>query len=135
MKKRIIDVFLMALTFTVAIGSVVSCKDTDEDEFSKVWAELNENSTMTEAINNRIDQLEGTLASLESAKNDILADIETLKGQVGKIDGIDGRLATAEASLSIIEEGIRQINEALGNAGDTGSLRVCRIPCMADHGS
>ncbi len=118
MKKRIIDVFLMALTFTVAIGSVVSCKDTDEDEFSKVWAELNENSTMTEAINNRIDQLEGTLASLESAKNDILADIETLKGQVGKIDGIDGRLATAEASLSIIEEGIRQINEALGNAGD-----------------
>ena len=110
--------FLMALTFTVAIGSIVSCKDNDEDAIADLRAELNENSKLTEAINDRIAQLEGTLASLESAKNDILADIETLKGQVGKIDGIDGRLATAEASLSIIEEGIRQINEALGNAGD-----------------
>ena len=118
MKKRIIDVFLMALTFTVAIGSIVSCKDNDEDAIADLRAELNENSKLTEAVNDRIAQLESTLASLESAKNDILADIETLKGQVGKIDGIDGRLATAEASLAVIDEGIRQINEALGNAGD-----------------
>ena len=118
MKKRIIDVFLMALTFTVAIGSIVSCKDNDEDAIADLRAELNENSKLTEAITDRVAQLESSLASLESAKNDILADIEILKGQVGKIDGIDGRLATAEASLAIIDEGIRQINEALGNAGD-----------------
>lgn len=118
MKKKIIDVFLMALLLTVTVGSVVSCKDTDEDALSDIRGQLNENSTLSEAIQAQVETLENTVGQLETAKTNIESDIAALKEQIGTGTDISGRLATAESSLAIIEQGIRQINEALGNADD-----------------
>ena len=44
MKKKIINVFLMALLAMVTVGTVVSCKDYEEDNYSDLngkFANLN----------------------------------------------------------------------------------------------
>ena len=68
MKNKITKLFML-LVAAASMGAFVSCKDTNEDLYNELRTELiNENTTLAEALNNRIGELEGKLSELEAWK-------------------------------------------------------------------
>lgn len=117
MKKKIVNVFLMALLATATVGTVVSCKDYEEDNY----ADLNGKITNVEGLNNA---LEKRVSALETAKEEMNKEIQSLKDQLGSVDDdatkttIYGRIASLEALVSIINGQIGEINTTLNTHGD-----------------
>jgi hypothetical protein len=67
--KTKVTKLLMFLVAAASMGAFVSCKDTNEDLYNELRTELiNENTTLAEALNNRIGELEGKLSELEAWK-------------------------------------------------------------------
>lgn len=73
MKKKIINVFLMALLAMVTVGTVVSCKDYEEDNYS----DLNGKITVG---------LEDLIKDLEDAKKDLQIQLDGLRAELGTPD-------------------------------------------------
>ena len=88
MKKKIINVFLMALISLVAVGTVVSCKDYEEDNYS----ELNGKFT------NLSGQLQDQIDALEKFKGELEAELTELKNGYQEGDKVLGD------RITIIEE-------------------------------
>ena len=80
MKKKIINVFLMALISLVAVGTVVSCKDYEEDNYS----ELNGKFT------NLSGQLQDQIDALEKFKGELETELTELKNGYQEGDKVLG---------------------------------------------
>lgn len=117
MKKKIVNVFLMALLATATVGTVVSCKDYEEDNY----ADLNGKITNVEGLNNALEE---RVSALETAKEEMNKEIQSLKDQLGSVDDdatkttIYGRIASLEALVSTINGQIGEINTTLNTHGD-----------------
>ena len=104
MKKKIINVFLMALISLVAVGTVVSCKDYEEDNYS----ELNGKFT------NLNEELKSQLATLEQLKKDLQTELDNLKNGYQEGDAaLDARIAYLEQTIVTINQSIDNINKTL----------------------
>ena len=116
MKKKIVNVFLMALLATATVGTVVSCKDYEEDNY----ADLNGKITNVEGLNNALEE---RVSALETAKEEMNKEIQSLKDQLGSVDDdatkttIYGRIASLEALVSTINGQIGEINKTLNTHG------------------
>lgn len=88
MKKKIINVFLMALLAMVTVGTVVSCKDYEEDNYS----DLNGKFT------NLSGQLQDQIDALEKFKGELEAELTELKNGYQEGDKVLGD------RITIIEE-------------------------------
>lgn len=80
MKKKIINVFLMALISLVAVGTVVSCKDYEEDNYS----DLNGKFT------NLSGQLQDQIDALEKFKGELETELTELKNGYQEGDKVLG---------------------------------------------
>ena len=69
MKKKIINVFLMALLAMVTVGTVVSCKDYEEDNYSDLNGKFA----------NLDQQLKDQIATLEQVKQDLQTELDNLE--------------------------------------------------------
>lgn len=104
MKKKIINVFLMALISLVAVGTVVSCKDYEEDNYS----DLNGKFT------NLNEELKSQLATLEQLKKDLQTELDNLKNGYQEGDAaLDARIAYLEQTIVTINQSIDNINKTL----------------------
>lgn len=102
MKKKIINVFLMALLAMVTVGTVVSCKDYEEDNYSDL------NGKITVGLQEQID-------ALEKVRDDLQGQLTDLKNQLGNADGTDegtiyARIVYLEETLKIVTERIDKYN-------------------------
>lgn len=102
MKKKIINVFLMALLAMVTVGTVVSCKDYEEDNYSDL------NGKFTVGLQEQID-------ALEKVRDDLQGQLTDLKNQLGNADGSDegtiyARIVYLEETLKIVTERIDKYN-------------------------
>lgn len=133
MKKKIIDVFLMALLFTVTVGSVVSCKDTEEDNYADLNGKL---ESVSDAVNAQVSGLEERVKALETARETFETEIANLRSELGNAtddatrNTIYGRIASLEAVVSNINTSITEINNTLtehGNDLDALTERITTV--------
>ena len=106
MKKKIINVFLMALISLVAVGTVVSCKDYEEDNYS----ELNGKFT------NLDQQLKDQIATLEQVKQDLQTELDNLEKDYQAGDAaLDARIVYLEQTIITINDHITKYEEIVNN--------------------
>lgn len=125
MKKKIINVFLMALLAMVTVGTVVSCKDYEEDNYSDLNGKF---ANLNEAVEAQAKALEERIKILEEVRIVLEGDIKSLREELGNATDdetkttIYGRLASAEAAISIINGQIGEIEKSLANKADKTAL-------------
>lgn len=112
MKKKIINVFLMALISLVAVGTVVSCKDYEEDNYS----ELNGKFTNLKELTSN---LEGRIVILEKAKEELEGDIAALKQELGTSNDDPDRNGTIYARIIYLQTIVDQIQTSINNINST----------------
>ncbi len=106
MKKKIINVFLMALLAMVTVGTVVSCKDYEEDNYS----ELNGKFT------NLDQQLKDQIATLEQVKQDLQTELDNLEKDYQAGDAaLDARIVYLEQTIITINDHITKYEEIVNN--------------------
>lgn len=106
MKKKIINVFLMALISLVAVGTVVSCKDYEEDNYS----ELNGKFT------NLDQQLKDQIATLEQVKQDLQTELDNLEKDYQAGDAaLDARIVYLEQTIITINDHITKYERIVNN--------------------
>ncbi|MCD8302383.1 MAG: hypothetical protein LUC44_05110 [Prevotellaceae bacterium] len=57
MKKKFVCFSLMAIMMTAVVGTIVSCKDYDEDTYANLQGQLDENASVDEALQALLDNL------------------------------------------------------------------------------
>ena len=125
MKKKIVNVFLMALLATATVGTVVSCKDYEEDNYADLNGKI---TNLDQAVDAQVAALEERVKTLETVKDQLQKDVEALRNELGTAeDGADkttiyGRLASAEALIEAINGQIATINETLASKADKSDL-------------
>lgn len=101
MKKKIINVFLMALLAMVTVGTVVSCKDYEEDNYS----DLNGKITVG---------LEDLIKDLEDAKKDLQIQLDGLRAELGTPDESASADNTIYVRIVYLEKMIKEFEERIG---------------------
>ena len=125
MKKKIVNVFLMALLATATVGTVVSCKDYEEDNYADLNGKI---TNLDQAVDAQVAALEERVKTLETVKDQLPKDVDALRNELGTAeDGADkttiyGRLASAEALIEAINGQIATINETLASKADKSDL-------------
>ena len=125
MKKKIVNVFLMALLATATVGTVVSCKDYEEDNYADLNGKI---TNLDQAVDAQVAALEERVKTLETVKDQLQKDVEALRNELGTAeDGADkttiyGRLASAEALIAQINETIAGIQADLDKKADKEAL-------------
>lgn len=114
MKNKITKLFML-LVAAASMGAFVSCKDTNEDLYNELRTELiNENTTLAEALNKRIGELEGKLSELEAWK----AQLEQWKESINSCN-CPGNVQELINNLNIQ---IQEINNYLTNVYTKGEV-------------
>ena len=107
----------MLLVAAASMGAFVSCKDTNEDLYNELRTELlneiNENTTLANALEQRISQLESKLQSLEAWK----AEMEQWKANLEGCTCPDN-----EELINYLNNQIQEINAYLKILGDPKAL-------------
>lgn len=125
MKKKIVNVFLMALLATATVGTVVSCKDYEEDNYADLNGKI---TNLDQAVDAQVAALEERVKTLETVKDQLQKDVDALRKELGTAeDGADkttiyGRLASAEALIAQINETIADIQADLDKKADKEAL-------------
>ncbi|MBQ5713126.1 MAG: hypothetical protein IIV77_01360 [Bacteroidaceae bacterium] len=117
MKNKITKLFML-LVAAASMGAFVSCKDTNEDLYNELRTELlneiNENTTLANALDQRISQLENKLQSLEAWK----AEMEQWKESINSCT-CPGDVGDLINTLNIQ---VQEINAYLKILGDPKAL-------------
>ena len=80
MKKKIVKVFLMAALVVTALGTLNSCKDYDEDNYSDLQEKLtDQNASLNEVIKTQVQLLQGQIDNLTDVQNKCKANYANLK--------------------------------------------------------
>ncbi len=122
---KVINFFLMAVLFSAVLGTTVSCKDNDEDMYSDLQGKLNENSSITEAMQAQVAALEQALAtlqaqqtSLEGVSQEALSTAQAAQATADQsITLINQVKEGLESSIASVESSIDGINQALADGG------------------
>ncbi len=106
MKKKIINVFLMALLAMVTVGTVVSCKDYEEDNYSDLNGKFA----------NLDQQLKDQIATLEQVKQDLQTELDNLEKDYQAGDAaLDARIVYLEQTIITINDHITKYEEIVNN--------------------
>ena len=112
MKKKIVNVFLVAALFVVAAGTFVSCKD-NEDDYLNLQSQIDEQiGTLQTLLQSEIDELQ---QNLESTQENLESSVESLQGQ---IDDINDAIVAVGNTISELEDAINGKIEDLQAAHD-----------------
>ena len=87
MKQKFINGFLVVALFFVAMGTFVSCKDTDEDAIADLRGELqNQNATLKQLLEAQVKGLQDQINSLESAKQACQTECNAIKDRLTAVE-------------------------------------------------
>ena len=115
MKKKFIKGFFLVTLLLVAMGSFVSCKDSDEDAIAELKAELqNQNATLKQLIDAQVKTLQDQISALEAAKNACQTQCNEIKDRLSKLEGNYAELsATYEKQIKELQAAIAKLDGVL----------------------
>lgn len=117
MRTRIINYLLLMALFVSSMGTIVSCKDYDEDIYTDILGRVGREATLREA-------LEAQLKTLQDAVKDMQAHIDTIKSchcDPSKIAtkedlaNLMARVADLEAAKTLMQNRVDSIVNVLAN--------------------
>ena len=119
MKKKIINGILVTAMLFAASTSFVSCKDNVDDEIANVYVDMN-------ALQGKIDDLNGKLNTLEGAVSQNTQEIANLKAQLAtlqsQLDDLKGQvnantqaIEQLKADLATLEEKVDGLFDLINN--------------------
>ena len=140
MKKKIVNALLMMAVVAPSVGSLVSCKDYNEDLSTELKSELAKEASLRQALQTQVENLKATVDAINSCKCDLSkylskeeaaatyltqGAIQTYLDQVSAnktaiaqlqaaIDLINGKLAGLEEGKTIVEQ-INELNTTIIN--------------------
>jgi len=80
MKKKIVNLMLLAATMVAASGAFVSCKDYCEDDINELKGQLaDQNASLTNLINNQKTELQNQITALQTAQTQCAQNCEAIK--------------------------------------------------------
>lgn len=130
MKKKIINVFLMMAVLTAALGSFVSCKDSDEDMYSDLQGKLaDQNASLNEVLNAQISAMQLQLDKVKAEQATSDANNQKLKdsldyyytkaqtdAEFNRLEGLVNQKADAAAVDAQLKEAVDKLNAAIDEA-------------------
>lgn len=80
MKKKIVNLMLLAATMVAASGAFVSCKDYCEDDINELKGQLaDQNASLTNLISNQKTELQNQITALQTAQTQCAQNCEAIK--------------------------------------------------------
>ena len=100
MKKKIVNLMLLAATMMVASGAFVSCKDYCEDDINEIKGKLaDQDAKLTNLINTQKTELQSQIKTLEDAQKACRENCESIKASLDdyltKLEGLSKTDAAA----------------------------------------
>lgn len=100
MKKKIVNLMLLAATMMVASGAFVSCKDYCEDDINEIKGKLaDQDAKLTNLINTQKTELQSQIKTLEDAQKACRENCESIKASLDdyltKLEGLSKADAAA----------------------------------------
>jgi hypothetical protein len=119
--KRHVSKTLLALAFgLLSVGSFVGCKDYDEDVYVDLKSRLSKETSLREALQIQVNELEAFVKTLKSCECDMeayLTKLEADKTYMKKGDYADqiAQIAKNKAAIELLQKAIDDINDRLDN--------------------
>ena len=111
MKKHVVKTLLLMSLVVSSVWSFVGCKDYDEDAYGDLKSRITKETTLREALQLQVDELEGLVKSLETCKCDLSNYLTQQQG-----DGRYVKISDYEAGayqISANKTAIELINNAI----------------------
>jgi len=120
MKRHVSKTLLvMALTLS-SVGSFVGCKDYDEDVYVDLKSRITKETSLREALQIQVDELEAYVNTLKSCGcdlSDYLTKLQADKTYLKKADyeGQIAQISHNQTAIELINNAINEINQTLGS--------------------
>ncbi len=132
MKKKIVNALLMMAVVAPSVGSLVSCKDYNEDLNTELRSELAKEASLREALQTQVNNLKATVDAINSCKCDLTqyyTKVEADNKFLTKVDAAKfltqadiqsylDQVAANKAAIDQLQAAIDLINGKLGSLGD-----------------
>ena len=108
MKKKIVNLMLLAATMVAASGAFVSCKDYCEDDINELKGQLaDQNASLTNLITKQQTELQNQITALQTAQNQCAQNCEAIKTSLNnyltKLEA-EGLLSKTDAAATYLSK-------------------------------
>jgi len=117
--KKIIKSFLMFALIVATMGSVVSCKDHDEDRYNELRSAINKEISLRLDFESRLQKIETALANIKQCDGSCVDAIKAMieSGEIVTQDDLESLIA-AKTQLEGLIETIENMQEEVGKIDD-----------------
>lgn len=126
MKKKIVNALLMMAVVAPSVGSLVSCKDYNEDLSTELKSEIAKEASLREALQTQVNNLEALVKTIKSCECDITkfytkteADAKFLtKDDAASLyltQSYAEQITANKTAIELLEKAIADINAKLGD--------------------
>lgn len=127
MKRKLVSVLMMAFVVAV-VGMLGSCKDYDEDMYSDMQGQLSDQSSLREALEQKVDNMKEQLDAIKSCQCDIDGKLNNFVTSDKFNDAVAMEIAKEMAS----NEGLGKVLEDL-NQGINDANRILNDPNIGNQ--
>lgn len=123
MKKKIVNALLMMAVVAPSVGSLVSCKDYNEDLSTELKSELAKEASLREALQTQVNNLKATVDAINSCKCDLTQYYTKVEADnkfltQSSIQSYLDQVSANKAAIDQLQAAIDLINGKLGSLGD-----------------
>jgi hypothetical protein len=123
MKKKIVNALLMMAVVAPSVGSLVSCKDYNEDLNTELRSELAKEASLREALQTQVNSLKATVDAINSCKCDLTQYYTKVEADnkfltQSSIQSYLDQVSANKAAIDQLQAAIDLINGKLGSLGD-----------------
>ena len=113
MKKKIVNALLMVALVAPSVGSLVSCKDYNEDLGTELRGDIAKEASLRQTLQNQVDALEALVKTIKSCECDLSKYLTKVEAEAtyAKLEEITALKLADENLLKLIDE----INKTLGD--------------------
>jgi len=123
MKKKIVNAFLVMAVTMPSVGSLVSCKDYNEDLSTELKSDLAKEASLREALQTQVNSLKATVEAIKSCECDLTkfyekAEADAKFATVASVQSCVDQIAANKAAIDQLQALIDAINAKLAGLGD-----------------
>ena len=123
MKKKIVNAFLVMAVTMPSVGSLVSCKDYNEDLSTELKSDLAKEASLREALQTQVNSLKATVEAIKSCECDLTkfyekAEADAKFATVASVQSCVDKIAANKAAIDQLKALIDAINAKLAGLGD-----------------
>ena len=113
MKKKIVNALLMVALVAPSVGSLVSCKDYNEDLGTELRGDIAKEASLRQTLQNQVDALEALVKTIKSCQCDLSLYLKKTEAEAtyAKLEEIAALKVADENLKKLIDE----INKTLGD--------------------